>query len=162
MLLTRWIVLYITFSSLAAPLLDLRRIDLAQLVDRSCVASHSTLGNLERVSKECLVCDGVCGSIDLDADDANPGVVLGTIMLTIAEVTHPSLQAWAVVLLDSATVGIDGGRARDGRPLAGAIQEADVDLRILLQLIRLVRFGVGKEEQLGAILLLRSVSNYQQ
>jgi hypothetical protein len=46
----------------------------------------------------------------------------------------------------------------DGRPLAGAVNEAKVDIGIVLQLVGLVGLGVGEEEEINAARLLHGVS----
>jgi hypothetical protein len=58
------------------------------------------------------------------------------------------------VLLDDSAVGLDGGLAGDGCPLAGVVDETNVDGGVLLQVISLARLGVGVEEDVKSVCLL--------
>lgn len=142
------------YLCLGAPLLDLGRRNLPQLVDRGSVSSHGALGHLNGEAQERLVREGVCSGINPDADDADAGVVLRAVVLAVAEVAHPRLEARAVVLLDHAAVRLDRGLARDRGPLTRAVDEANVNLGVALELVRLIGLGVGEEEQVSAIGLL--------
>jgi len=62
------------------------------------------------------------------------------------------------VLLDDSAVGLDGGVAGDGCPLAGVGDEANVDGLVLLEIVGLARLGVGMEEEVEAICFLLNVS----
>jgi hypothetical protein len=44
--------------------------------------------------------------------------------------------------------------ARDGSPLSRVVDEANVDRRVLLEVISLTRLGVGVEEEVKAVTLL--------
>jgi hypothetical protein len=100
------------------PLLDLRGADLAQLVDLRRGTGDDALGDLGDAADGGEVVDGVGDGLCLDADDANAGVVLGAVVLAVAEVAEPGLEGGAVGLLDEVAVGDDAGLARDGGPLA--------------------------------------------
>jgi hypothetical protein len=137
-----------------APLLDLGLVDLTELVDSRHVAGKRALGNIGHPAKEVLGGDAVRDRHRLDPDDADPGVVGAAVVLSVAEVTQPGLERRAVVLLDQATICDNLSDAADRRPLARAVEERDVDVRVLGQLVRLVRLGVGVEEQVNATVLL--------
>lgn len=51
-------------------------------------------------------------------------------MLPIAKIAKPRLERGRVCLLHRLAVGVDLGRAGNRSPLAGAIEEGDVDMRI--------------------------------
>lgn len=90
-----------------------------------------------------------------DANDADARVVLRTIVGSVAEVTQPGLESWAVVLFDEVAVGDDVGAAGDGSPLARGVGERDVDAGVLVDVVRLARLGVGVEEKINATSFLR-------
>lgn len=58
-------------------------------------------------------------------------------MLAVTQITDPGLQGPRIMLADMLAVGEDVGFTADGGPLARAIDEGDVDLRIIIQLVRL-------------------------
>ena len=122
----------------STPLVDLRLGDLSQLVDLRRLARHHALGNLRYLPDKRARGDSICYRDCLDADDANPGVVLASVVRAVSEVTQPRLELRAVVLLHHGTVCDDACLARDGRPVAGAVEEGDVDVGIALQLVGLV------------------------
>jgi hypothetical protein len=81
-------------------------------------------------------------------------------MLSIAQVTNPGLQAGGVVLVDDGAVGEDRGRAGEGGPFAGGVQEGDVDVPVGGEVVGLAGFGVGVEEEVDAAVLLFRQSVY--
>ena len=79
-------------------------------------------------------------------------------MLAVTKIANPSLQRRRVVLLDNGAIGLDGGVARDGRPLAGVGDETKVNRRVLLEVVGLSRLGVGVEKEVEAICFLLDIS----
>jgi len=49
-------------------------------------------------------------------------------VLPISEIAEPGFEGWRVVFFDNGAVGEDGGRAGNGRPLPGTVEEGDVDV----------------------------------
>jgi hypothetical protein len=79
-------------------------------------------------------------------------------VLAVAEVAEPRLQRRRVVFFDNGAVGLDGGVARDGRPLARVGDEAEVDRSMLLEVVGLAGLGVGVEEEVEAVSFLLNVN----
>ena len=52
--------------------------------------------------------------------------------------------------MNSGAIGIDLGRAGDGCPLAGTVEESNVDVRVGLKVIGLACLGVGVEDEVDA------------
>lgn len=129
------------------PLADLALRDLTQLVDLSRLAGDDALRDLDSARDDVLGYDSICDTESLDADNANPGVIFGTIVLAITEVAHPGLENGRVVLLDEGAVGDDGRGARDRGPLACAVEEAHVDVLVAVYFVGLVALGVGLREE---------------
>jgi hypothetical protein len=77
-----------------------------------------------------------------------------TIVLPIAEITQPRLQRRRVVRPNLFTVGLNSRFPGNRRPLAAAIEEAEVDLRIRSEVIGLARLGIGVEDEVDAVVLL--------
>jgi hypothetical protein len=96
--------------------------------------------------------------VSLNANDADARVLWATVVLAITEISNPRLQRWRVVLLDNSAVGLNGSLSGDGRPLAGAVDEANVDRRVLLEVVGLARLGVGVEEEVEAVSFLFPVN----
>lgn len=86
----------------------------------------------------------------LDADDRKARVILAAVMDSVSQIPQPGLQVGVVMLLDEGPVPDDAGHAADGRPLARAVEEADVDVRIAGEVVRLTGFGIGVEEEIDA------------
>lgn len=128
--------------------------DLSDLIHIRLLARHHTLSHLGQAPQDRAIGYRVCGCHHLDADYANPRVVLRAIVLPVAEIAHPRAQSWAVVLLDQPAVCFDARRTRDRSPLSRGVEEGDVDVGVALQLVRLVGLGVGEEEIIDAVALL--------
>jgi hypothetical protein len=75
-------------------LLDLCLIKVPQLVNAGCLASRDTLCKLDKATDLCSLGNGVLCGADLDADDANAGVLWATVVLAIPEVANPGLERW--------------------------------------------------------------------
>lgn len=75
-------------------------------------------------------------------------------MRTIAEVTQPGFERWRVVGSHDVTVRYHGSLAANRGPLACAVEEGDVDIRIRFQIVSLAAFGVGVEEQVNTAIFL--------
>jgi len=91
----------------------------------------------------------------IDLDDAHSWVVWATVVLSVAEVTDPCLERGRIVLVDEATVCHNLGLARDGGPFAGVVEEAEVDVGVGLEVVGLAGLGVGVEDEVDAVALLR-------
>jgi hypothetical protein len=122
------------------------------------LSCRDTLGQLNKAANLGPVRHCVLGGAGLDADDADTWVLWAAIVRAITKITKPGLQPRGVVLLDNSAVSLDSGMTRDGRPLAGAGNETNVDRRILLEVVGLARLGVGVEEEIKAVSFLLSVS----
>ena len=67
-------------------------------------------------------------------------------MGTIFEVAQPSFESGGVVFADHLTVCDNVGFATDACPLAGGIEERDIDFGIGFQIVRLARLCVGMKK----------------
>jgi hypothetical protein len=141
---------------LTLPLLNLRLVDVPQLVHAGRLACGNALRQLHEAANRGPLRDGVLNSLGLDPDDANAGVLGATIVLAVTEVANPCLQSGRVVLADNLTVCLDACVARDGCPLARGVDEANVDGRLVLDVVGLARLGVGVEEEVKAVSLLQT------
>lgn len=139
---------------LRLPLRNLRLVEVPQLVDAGRLASRDAFGQLNETTNSCSARDRVLCSLGLDPDDANAGILWATVVLAVTKIADPSLQRWRVVLPDNVAAGLDRGMAGDGGPLARVVDEANVDRRVLLEVICLARLGVGVEEEIKSIALL--------
>ena len=92
---------------LGLPLRDLRLIKVPQLVNAGRLAAGDTLGQLNEATNRGSPRDSVLCSLGLDADYTNAGILWATVVLTVTEVTNPSLQGRRVVLPDDIAVGLD-------------------------------------------------------
>lgn len=75
-------------------------------------------------------------------------------MGAISQVSEPSFQSWAIVLLNQGSVSDDTGLPSDGSPLSGRVDESDVNVRVAGDVVGLARLGIGVEEKVNAIGLL--------
>lgn len=71
-------------------------------------------------------------------------------MLAILQVAKPCFQGRRVVFADHLTVSDDVGFARNRGPLAGGIEEGNVNLGFRLEVIGFAGFGVGVEKEINA------------
>jgi hypothetical protein len=90
----------------------------------------------------------------LDADQTNARILWATVVLAVAEISQPGLEALRVVLAHTGAVGLDLGLAGDGSPLAAGVNEADVDVGRVVEVVGLAGLGVGVEDEVNAVLLL--------
>jgi hypothetical protein len=81
-------------------------------------------------------------------------------MRAVTEIADPGLERGRVVLPHNLAICLDGSVAGDGSPLARVVDEAEVDGLVLLEVVCLARLGVGVEEEIEAVALLRLVSSY--
>ena len=125
-----------------------------QLVDLWSLASDDALGHLESGAECILPADGVLGTLALDFNHRDSRIVRTAVVLPIAEVAEPRLETGRVELVHLFPVGDDGRIARDGRPFAVRVQEAQVDFRVGLDIVRLARLGVGVEDEVRSVVLL--------
>lgn len=126
-----------------------------QLVHLSSLASDNALGELNGTTDGCAPGDSVLCGLAGDLDEANARVLRATVVLAVTEVAEPGLERRRVVLLDAGAVGLDGSGAGDAGPLAGVVEESEVDLGVLLEVVGLAGLGVGVEDEVNAVVLLR-------
>jgi hypothetical protein len=127
-----------------------------QLVDLGSGTSDRTLRDLNRAADKVLAGDGIGDGLGVDVDQTNARILWTTIVLAVAEVSQPGLEALGVVLADAGSVGLDLGGAGDGSPLAAGIDEADVDVGGVVEVVGLAGLGVGVEDEVDAVTLLLS------
>ena len=137
-----------------SPLDDLGGTDLTQLVHRRWLPRHYPLGNLGHLPDYTLGRDGVVRRSHLDPDDADARVVHPAVMDAVAQVSQPSLEVLAVMLLDERPVGDHIGCAAHRCPVTRVVEEADVDVRIAGNVNRLARLGVCVEQEVDAAAFL--------
>lgn len=136
------------------PLVELLLVQVPQLVHTRCLASCHTLSELHKAADSSLLAHSILRSNGLDLDNTDSWVVWATIVLAVTEVTDPCLESGRVVLVDDAAVSLDASLAGKGSPFAGVVQEAEVDVRVGLEVIGLARLGVGVEDEVNAVALL--------
>jgi len=136
-------------------LLNLLRLNVPELVDLSSLASDNALGELHSAANGSAPAGGVLRSLAGDLDEADTGVLGTAVVLAVTEVAEPGLKGRRVVLLDAGAVGLDGSGAGNAGPLAGVVEEGEVDVGVLLQVIGLAGLGVGVEDEIDAVVLLR-------
>lgn len=110
---------------------------MTQLVDLGRLARQNALGDLNRATDRSPAGDGILRRLGRDLDDDDPRVVGTTVVLAVAEVAQPRLQRRAVVLVHFLPVRLNRRGARDGRPLARVVQEAQVHGLVGGQVVRL-------------------------
>src|SRR5437868_6003035 len=137
------------------PLADFLFANLPQLSNSWYVTRHNTLHHLYSPSNHSLSSNLVCSGFGLDSDDTDSWVVLPTIMYAVTKIAEPGFQGRGVVFLDSVTVSDDAGFPRDGSPLAGTVEERDVDSVVGGNVISLARFGIGVEYEVDATRFLQ-------
>ena len=135
-------------------MLNLARLNVPKLVDLSSLASDNALGELHSAANGSAPADGVLRSLAGDLDEADARVLGTTVVLAITEVAEPGLEGRRVVLLDAGAVGLDGCGAGDAGPLAGVVEEGEVDVGVLLEVVGLAGLGVGVEDEVNAVVLL--------
>jgi hypothetical protein len=118
-------------------LLNLVCLDVPKLVHLGSLASDNTLGELNGAANGCAPADGVLCGLAGDLDQANARVLGTAIVLAVTEVAEPRLEGGRVVFLDARAVGLDGSGAGDAGPLAGVVEEGEVDLGVLLEVVGL-------------------------
>ena len=149
--------------------------DLSHTVDVRNISGSHSLGHLDAPRNGVPVGDGIRGRDGRDLDNRNPGVwrtrsthcrdgyatarlTFGaSVMFAVAKIADPGFESGRVMLADRLTVVDDLGGAADGSPLTRWVQERDIDVRIGLQLVRLPRLGVGVEDEVDVVFLLRVV-----
>jgi hypothetical protein len=144
----------------APPLLNLIFGDLSKLVHTRRIPCDSTLRDIRKPIDQILPHNRIRRRQQIDLDNPNSRILRSAIMLSIAQVTNPGLQAGGVVLVDDGAVGEDRGRAGEGGPFAGGVQEGDVDVPVGGEVVGFAGFGVGVEEEVDAAVLLFKQSVY--
>jgi hypothetical protein len=127
-----------------------------QLVDLGSRTSDGTLRDLNRAADEVLAGDGIGDSLGVDVDQTNARILWTTVVLAVAEVSQPGLQALGVVLADTRAVGLNLCGTGDGSPLAVGVDEADVDIGGVVEIVSLAGLGVGVKDEVDAVALLLS------
>ena len=135
-------------------LVELALVQVSELVHLRCLASNNTLGELGKATNCGASSNGILCRDSLDLDKNNSWILWATVMLSIAQIANPCLQSRRVVLADLFSVGLDGGLAGYGSPLAAGGQEGEVDVGVVLEIVRLAGFAVGVEYEVNAIALL--------
>jgi hypothetical protein len=136
-------------------LLNLVRLNVPKLVDLGSIASDNALGELHSAANGSAPASSVLRSLAGNLDEADTGILGTTVVLSITEVAEPGLERRRVVLLDAGAIGLDGSGAGDAGPLAGVVEESEIDLRVLLEVVGLAGLGVGVEDEVDAVVLLR-------
>lgn len=137
-----------------SPLRELLLVQISELVDLCSVASGNALCKLNKSTNCGSSRQSVLGSLCVDLDEDDTGVLWATIVLAITKITEPGLESGRVVLSDLLSVGLKRGLAGDGCPFARRIEESEVDVRVRFEIIGLARLGVGVEDKINAIALL--------
>jgi hypothetical protein len=87
----------------------------------------------------------------------NTGVLGSTVVLAITKVTDPRLERGGVVLTHNLAISLNRGMTRNGCPFTRAVDEANVDRLVFLEVVCLAGLGVGVEEEVEAVALLCSI-----
>ena len=144
-------------SRLSRPrLLQLLLVEVTELVDRRRLTSHNTLDQLDRAANRRSVGSRVLNGLRLDLDKTDSWILWAAIVLAVLEITEPGFERRRVELANLLPVGLDGGDAGDGRPLAGVVEEAEVDFAVALEVVGLAGLGVGVEDQVDAVAFLHA------
>ena len=118
------------------------------------VARDHTLDDLGATGHHTLAGHGIGGGLGVDLDDGDAGVFGPAVVLAVPEVADPGLEFAGVVFPHHVAVRDDGGFAGERGPLAGAVEEGDVDARVRVEVVRLAGFGVGVEEEVESTAFL--------
>ena len=137
-------------------MLNLARLNVPKPVDLSSLASDNALGKLDSAANSSAPADGVLRSLAGNLDETDTRVLGAAVVLAVTEVAEPGLEGRRIVLLDTGAVGLDGGGAGDAGPLAGVVEEGEVDVGVLLEVVGLAGLGVSVEDEVDAVVLLRS------
>lgn len=92
--------------------------------------AHNAMNRLSCPSKQTPIRQRARCRIHLDADHAQARVGSGAVVLAVAEIAEPGLQHGVIVAFNECAVLDDGGRTSDGGPVAGSIDEGDVDVGV--------------------------------
>src|ERR1700759_3262107 len=105
---------------------------------------------LNRTANNTLPSNSILRRLSLDLDQADARILRPPIMLPIAQIANPRLQRRRVVLAHLLPIQHNLRLARDARPLAHAVEEAEVDVRVAAQVVRLAGLDVCVEDQVDA------------
>ena len=136
-------------------MLNLVRLNVPKLVDLGSLASDNALGELHGATNGSAPAGGVLRSLASDLDEADTRILGTAVVLAVTKVAEPCLERRRVVLLNAGAVGLDGSGAGNAGPLARGVQESEVDLGVLLEVVGLAGLGVGVEDEVDAVVLLR-------
>jgi hypothetical protein len=139
-----------------SPLLALLLTDLPELVDLRRRSSHRPRHHLNTPGHGIAPCGRIRDGLGLDLDDADARIVGTTVMLAVSKITDPRSERGAIVLAYDGAVGQDLRRTGDGSPLASAVEEGDVDGRVIGKVVSLAGLGVGMEKEVDATGFLSS------
>lgn len=135
-------------------LLQLRLLQVPQLVHLRGVTSHDTLGKLERTTNSRTPGDRILRGLGANLDDTDARVFGSTIMLAVAEVAEPGLEGRRIEGADLFAVGLNAGFTANRCPLARGVEETNVDFRVRIEVVGLAGLGVGVEDEVDAVALL--------
>lgn len=105
-------------------------IKLPQLAHLRRLPRHRALNNLRPTTQDRPNGNGICYRHRLDTDDPNAWIIRAAVVNPIAEVTEPGLERRRIVRPHLFTVRDYGRFAADGGPLARAVEESNVDVRV--------------------------------
>lgn len=125
-----------------------------ELVHLRRLTRNNTLHKLHSATHSSPSRNRILRRLRVHLDQTNPWVLWSTIVLAVAEVAEPGFQSWAVVLADALAVGLDRSGARDGGPFAGGREEAEVDVRVGVEVVSLAGFGVCVEDEVDSVIFL--------
>jgi hypothetical protein len=124
--------------------------NLPQLINLRRLPRHNPLHHLHAPRHHIPPRSRIRDRLSLHLNHPDARIIGPTVMLTIAEVAQPRLELRAVVLPDGGAIGDDAGRAGEGGPFAGRVEEGDVDRGVVLEIVGFAGFGVGVEEEVDA------------
>lgn len=116
----------------------------------SGLPSDHPLSHLSSAADKVANLQRVCHGGRLDTNNANARIILRPIMDSITKVAQPRLQFSAVRLLDQLAICHQACFARDGCPLARAIDEGYIDVGVIGQIVSFSGFGIRVEEEIDA------------
>lgn len=114
----------------------------------SGLSRDNPLSNLSSTADEVTSLQRVCHGGRLDTDNANARIILRPIMDSVTKVAQPRLQSAAIRLLDQLAICHQACFARDGCPLARAIDEGYIDVGVIGQIVSFSGFGIRVEEEI--------------
>lgn len=136
------------------PLYQLLIRNLPQLIHLRRTPCRRSLRHLVNLPQDPGRINRIRRSLRIDLDNANTRVLWPTVVCAIFQIPEPCFQRWGVVFANGLAVGYDLGYAADGRPLASALEEGDVDIGVGFEVVGLTGLGVGVEKEVNAAAFL--------